>query len=325
MSYRALGLVRQRPACGLGSAVPTVFDAQGVLSQLTAQHLEQLNHALKSISANIQEDMKEVVIKAAAAQTGISIALSAIPVVGWAASAILGVVQSFSNDKYRKEAEAVMADASNDIAKMQSDSQIRILNKLGQVFSEEKGPAIQLLMQSVQTAPLEEGGMNGLGSLHGWGSGLAKSVKKLVDKAGIFKPFEAITKGLRKLHEEIEEGFQKGLDYFSGRVVKTEAREAADKLRKAAASRLADNEATVISLVDSPQYRQNLRVSIADELLKNPQIQQMIDDIGRLRTQAATAQPGQVTVPSVDVKTVPPGLPLAAGAGVALLAYLLMD
>lgn len=325
MSYRSLGLVRQRPARGLGSVVPTVFDARGVLSQLTAEHMAQLNQALKRVSDDVQEDMKEVVIHAAAVQTGISIALSAIPVVGWAASAILGIVQSFSNDKYRKEAEAVMADASNDIARMQSDSQVRILNKLGQAFSEEKGPAIQLLLQTVRTAPVEEGGMNGLGSLQGWGSGLAKSVKKLVDSAGIFKPFEAITKGLRKLHEEIEEGFQKGLDYVSGRVVKTEAREAADKLRKAAAKRLAENEATVLSLVDSPEYRQNLRVSIANALLENPQIQQMVDEIGRLRVQAATAHPGQVTVPTVDVQTVPTGLPLVAGAGAALLIYLLAD
>lgn len=289
--------------------------------------------AMSQIAASMEEDVKKEIMKTSAVQTGVSLALSAIPVAGWAAAAIFSVIASIGSSKYKREAQEIMADAESQVMRIQARSQKRINAMILRVFEEEKPGAIRLAVQG--TAPA--------GTLDGFGSFVKRTFNKVGDAfKDATRALERATEPVRDEARDISRSIEKEANRFEervqeevidpmvGRTVKLEAREARDEILHEARTKIAKHESNVRKLINSPAYRTNLRQEITKRLLQNPSIQKMIQDRQQIPQEVVTHQPrdrtsqGTTSMPEIpDDRTtrVARALPLAA-AGIAALVIL---
>lgn len=300
----------------LGQLIPEASGAS--FQQLEQQYVQAMKKAMEEISARLQDEMKKEMLKTAAVQTGISVALNVIPVAGWAASAIVSVALSISSGKYQREAEAIMADASEIVAREQAKSQARISAMLDEVFEQEKQAAIQLAI-SGRPLPATLDGL--LDFVKDAVSPIQKFMKEL--SRGTHSVIDELERFGGRIEDEVDrfgETIQEDvLDPISGRTVKIKAREGRERIIAEAKAKLREHENNLRELINSAAYRENLRVEIARTLRNNPAIQRLTRQ--RLEIEQQMRSPS--VVPSYDTGetgTAAKILPIAAAGIAALIA-----
>lgn len=110
-----------------------------------------------------------------------------------------------------------------------------------------------------------------------------------------------------------------GMDYISGHIVVTKAKEAARLLLEQARLKEMVNFAIIKSKLDNPDFRANLRMAMAQQMLNDPNIKQMLIATVQARQNIGQSlkQPEQVGIKKTNPKTkilVGGGLAAAAAA-----------
>lgn len=289
-----------------------VFVSQALIDRLANEQRQVLSAAVQDIAGKMGEEMQKEIIKATALQLGVTLALTAIPVVGIAASAIAGLVASIAGAQYQNSAKKILATTESDIAKMQADSDVRINNMLVAAFALEKKAAIELAMSGQALD-----GLNGLG---GWFSkvtgAISKAASDVVSEAGRFtsniaheadRVSSTVAQELERIGVQVRE---EAIDPITGKAIETKAKETREKLIKEAGIQLAAHEERVRLLMTSPAFRETLRIDLARRLREDPIVQGMINQIAQNIQQA---QQIQATVPAQGSS---PGVP-GPGSGAA--------
>jgi len=294
--------------------------------------LEQDLHAkmqvtMNEISKDMEDEVKDAAMETAAMQTGVSLALAAIPVVGWAASAIVSVAGAIGSGKYQREAEEIMSDAQSVVARLQAESQARISAMMTKVFNHERPHAIQLALSGV---PLSGFGSAFKSAVSKIGSELERFGRRIEKNTEFIRdPIKDFGRSIEKEADRFEDRVQKEvIDPLVGRTVKLEAREARERIINRAESKLKQHEDEVRELVRSPRYRANLRLELAKKLRSNPAIQKMVSDRLAIELEIASLQEGSDPLstpglPARDGSTKAMSkLPLVVAAGAAAWALL---
>lgn len=308
----------------------------GVARQLSAQHQAALQAAMHEAVGDFDKEFKKTMMKIAAAQTGVTVALAVIPVVGWALSLVAGVVQAFAGSRYRNEAKAILDKAGKDVQNMQAASEARIDAKLMQVISANESAAMNLAMDMIKgTAP-----MNGLGSLRrcpralplhefqglGLGKKLRRAAKKATGKVTsvVKKVHDEVvvrpTEQLIDLHKQAYKDAGRGIDYLSGRVAKQEARKKANEIKEKARISLEENEAKIMAELASPEFSANLRRVMATEIVNSDVVRAALSGASASPFSVSTASQASVDMPAVPKQNM---APLAIGAAAVAAALLL--
>lgn len=245
--------------------------------------------SIADILGRLQKDMKEAALKQAAISTGISIGLTAVPVLGWAAGAIYAVVQAVVSTKYQKEAQQVMADTERKAKEIVAGYELKLAQAQNRVFEEEQSAALQMAISCDLPAP-----MSGMGGWDPW-EDVKKAAKKVTVKTVIklavapsLVAATAVAKGIQSATDsktidrltdpiiKADRAVDKGIDTLSGK-------EGVLKAEQASAQILADVRRTMQEQYDlnmgemaKPEFRANLRLQIARNLRADPSVDALV-------------------------------------------------
>ena len=157
------------------------------------------------------------------------------------------------------------------------------------------------------------------------------TIEKAVDKtraairkygySGLF----AVTSGTfippsKEIMEKVSAWGKGAAEYMSGHIAVTKAKEVSRLVLEQAKLRIMAQYYISKKQLDDPEFRSHLRISIAQEILANPEIQKMLAGtvMARENLKQVLKQPEQAGLRSTKPKT---GLLLGGGAAAALAAY----
>lgn len=267
---------------------------------------------IEQVMERLQRDMKEQMIKQAAINASLSLTLLVIPVVGWAASAALAVVQGIVGTKYQKQAKEVLADIQVRAREITAEYQTKMQEAQNAVFEQEKPAGVQL---AVTCQPLN--GMGDLGfslksaikaaispSLYSYklaAKGVQSVAKRVSPSAG--KVVAKLTSPITKADKAVDDA----IDIASGRAAVEKAKEARTEILAKVRQQMEAQYQQALQNMMTPQFRANLRAQIAAALRADPNIAKMLGP--------------NCALPGVKASTsMPSGGKLASWAGVAAAA-----
>ncbi len=272
----------------------------------THSALSQQTSAAAGAQQTFKRDMMQAAIKVAAVQTGISIALMCVPIVGWALGIIYSVLQWFASKHVKRETTSIMNDLKVEID--QKNKQVQ-----RQVHTEEDRIANELL-PAAQALALSSAPLEGLGSLWTSVTGSVRTAAKQVSKAvvqvhkvpakfAVDQTMKAAAGAARTVgakgvaaqldrdrahvdhaveiaatHAEKDLGDPKEMDaelrrvagYVNGDEQIRAAKEGAAKVRAKVFAQLAAAKADTLAQMATDKYRQNLTLSMAKAIRGDP-------------------------------------------------------
>lgn len=98
---------------------------------------DDLESTIKKSSNELNDAVVTAVVKQAAFSVGIQIALMFVPVIGWAISGLISLVQMIVGKYYQKQMQAVIADAIDQIKLRGTASEQRLLAVGQEVYAQE--------------------------------------------------------------------------------------------------------------------------------------------------------------------------------------------
>jgi len=288
MTYVPITYRRPRLVVHLGDGPQQVPPAvtEAVLARLASEHSGQLKAALDAQVARMSEEMAKEISRVAAIQSSVTLAMSAVPVAGWAASAIAGAIQAISGSTYQREAEEIMADAKNQVDLLVAAGQKKIDSARVAAVNQEKQGAIDLILKG-GTGPVQGPFSNFVDTLRSFGRSFDEHV-------------------IRPIAQPIR-------SYVGGRIVKEEAIKARDDIVFTARGKVDKYVADSITTINSPNYRAALRIELAKALVEVPEIQQILTSSPGIQadTYNQISMPEQTTAQRL-------ALPIAAGAALII-------
>ena len=293
-----------------------------------------LGDDIASIMEQLARDMKEEAIKQAAINTGISIALSCVPIVGWAVGLVYSVVQALVGSSLQRQAEEEMANFQTEMSAVGAQWEAKVTAVQSAVFEQEKPAAIQLALSNQAL-----GGV-ALGNI--WedivDSQIFREISnplrviKQVMLEPIIKPVQLVTSTMARIAPD-EGGFanlfakvdnavdraeeiadkpvlllDRAIDTSTGLQQLQDVRDAINAARPKALAQMKQQAEELMGQIQSPAYRLNLQKVIAAAIRNSKSLQAVSNGI---------------TVPSASVST-SQGMQLLPAAGAAGAVLLLL-
>lgn len=291
------------------------------------------------VLAAAQDKIKKQIQVAAAANVATSIALTAIPVVGWVVGPLYGIITGITGSYYKNKAMEVLSSLTNKLERLGVEYQLRLQGVLDQVFEEVKPDAIQLAISNVALNGLG-GQVDGVGALgDSWfkkaidyafnpvthmkavvkvallpGKAISKGVTAIAPGSSIAKDLNRFDNRVDRDVDNAAEYSQNVLDSMSGGRSLEKAQEAAKKATSEFIAKMDEMYAIEVAKAKSPEYRASLIITIARFLRENPIQGQIL--AGGVTADNATQQDMQVAAKVLKPSNVLPGI---AAAGAVLL------
>lgn len=342
-------------------------EVESLIGQEMMKHLQAKTNAA---FAEVGKANQKSLITTTAIDTGISLALAAVPVVGWVASvvysAVMAVVRGITGGQLNREAKVIIHNAEKEATVLQNVFDAKIKKEQAKAIREETPAAIKLAIATLVRASQQEQGQAGLGFWAAFAAyaaanpqavramtaaqtqmaqaasaGAAQAAKVIktnwqqalqaaqagqqnfvrtweenqryleeqwglrekedddfFDKVGneIDDAIHKIGAGIESAMHKVGNALEDGADYVSGHVVVTKAKEAARQALETARVQQMINWSQAKKQLNSPAFRANLRRAIAQKILSNDKIRNMmIKTIAYRRT----AENLEKTTPSV--------------------------
>ena len=313
--------------------------------------------AVEKANKKLATDVKKVAMAAAAASIGLQIGLMFAGPIGWAASAVISLVQYFTGKRYEKMTKDEIANASVAIKDYAEKARGDVQVASDKAYQEEL-PAGQALAVSGQPLEgLDNWLTDGLKKVRHAATVTVKKVMPVVAKVYV-TPYRVVGKvgtkavgsaagavGLTGVKKSLysaaktidnvgakAEGIiadpESGVNLLTGRATYLEAKEKAKELKAKAFAMIDHEKDSAIAAMTAPAYRQKVRIEIAKSLRGSTNL----DELRALSAQAAAQQADQqrqlelarqavasmVPDPSIPPVAVPSNQPaLLLGGGVA--------
>lgn len=133
--------------------------------------LDELSYRMGKIMRSFGRDVQKGMITTAAVDTGVSIGLMCIPVVGWIASAIysivMAVVRGLTGPALQREAQMIIANAQQEAAAMETIFDAKLRDTQAQIIREETPAAVKLALSIAlgDNVPVAGAPAEGLGNI----------------------------------------------------------------------------------------------------------------------------------------------------------------
>lgn len=257
--------------------------AAPVLSQISAQIEQQVNEVIRQRIEAMTAQMREQLIQGSLIKTGVSIALSAIPVVGQVLGALQKVLAGLTGGKYQVHAEGIIKKAVADVKREQAQSEARIAQRVKVVMQAERAPAVREAIRVAVELGQQAAASPGAGGLGAWSTGdLMRDLRKAGDNISKISTGDMV-RAARKWAKDMGEAFSKlgaslrdaGThfadfirNYALGKISVIEARKAADRLRRESHIKILEAEKKILADLNKPEFRVYLRQTLAKYLLE---------------------------------------------------------
>jgi ABC-type transporter MlaC component len=230
------------------------------LEQQAADQAAAAEQRMKAIEKRLAKEVKREMIKTAAAQASISIALAFVPIVGPLLSLAASVLFAADARKYKKQMEAE-AKKAEDTLRAEAEKMGRDLEDASLVIFREEMPVVhaQLVAEATGTAPPSVEGFLGLGR------SLRKSVKRVT---------KDVKRTVSKVEDEVKRVGAQAQDQFDtirGKAGVEALRKRLAEMVAQARKDMAEQKATALALIGTPEHRQKVREQIRMELLSDPE------------------------------------------------------
>ncbi len=280
---------------------------------------------INAILDKMKKEMKDLALKQAAASTAIAIGLNAIPVLGTAASVIYSAVQTVVGVQNQKEMQEVVADTNNQAKLIVADYQLKTEAAQNAVFDQEMvaGTTIAMACQGMQ-------------GLDGWISDQyhkithalkPKTIIKvltlapiapLVLAAPLLKKTGSIGEKIAAPIDRVENAVDKSLNVLSGEQAVIEAKKARTKVLAKVRADMEAQYQTALANMNSPEFRAELRKTIATKVISDPSVAQLVRSRCGLDQNAPL--PGASVIASMP-SGVKGGVFAAAGVTAAIVVF----
>jgi hypothetical protein len=303
---------------------------------------------IQDVLTKLKKDMRKIIMEQAAMSTAISIGLSMIPVAGWAASAVYSVVQAIVGAQNKREMQAVMADTELKANQIIADYQQKDQTAQNDAFVQEQDAATEMaltcqpLPATVQgttsapqtVVPSPTPAVNGLGTLgFSWAHVFnpvfqlreaTAAVRKVIVK--IAPP--AVAKVLKRVDAEAAR-VSKQIDYatevLSGQAAVEKAEKARAEILSRVSSMMEEQYQASVKNMASPEFRFNLRITIAKNLRADPNFAALLNArCGMMLAAGDGVSTSGQALPGYTLNTNVPkpltAIPLIAGAAAVALA-----
>jgi hypothetical protein len=310
---------------------------------------------IQDILDRLKKDMRKLIMEQAAMSTAISIGLAIIPVVGWAASAIYSVVQAIVGSGYKREMEEVMADTQVKADQIVAEYQQKVQTAQNDAFVQEQDASVQMALTCEElpatitgktdapqaVVPTTTKALNGLGTLgFSWehvfnpiwqiseATNAIRQVIVQIAPPAVARVLERADAELQRESKQVEEGIR----VLSGKAAVEKAEAARTEILAHVRSMMEEQYQASIKNMATPEFRYNLRITIAKNLRADPNFAALVN----ARCQALTANQAQVasgnaisttgqplpgyTLPPTAVPQPLTAVPLIAGAAVVAFA-----
>ncbi len=317
------------------------------------QHIEAqypLNTAavqalVNAIQGALTKEIKKQAMEQAAVSAGMSAAAIVcmyIPVLGWAAAAIIAVIQGglqITNGYYRNQSATIQNNTLIYLRTLAAEYEAKLLAYQGQIVEQEAPNAYALAVSGAS--------LHGLGA---WQSNLARDMRRAVTATAIAaKPVahlqhvtiqsisaqimrvpvpvvanaaRAIAQGEGDAYARMQEDMKKVDDFIqvgTGEALLKKTQEACDQVRKTAESEFARQYQIAVANSNAPEFRDALRNGLAAIFRTDPSINSIM---GQIVAAASSGQSANMTFAPQQPKTLQ-AIPMVA-TGIAAAAALLV-
>jgi hypothetical protein len=283
--------------------------------------LGAMGDAVQDVLDTMTKDVKQKLIQSAAINAAITISLNAIPIVGTAMSLVYAGVQAIVGSKYQRESQQMMGDFQDEMKRTQASYQAKI-DAAANAAMQQEAPAAQQL--ALSNLPLQ--GLDGMGDIWSKAKDVimapVKEAQRVLHKvlpSGVIYTVNTVTKPIEQQIHRAEDAAFDARDTLTGRSAKTEVEESIDKARKIAVAQFEATTKTAIAEINSPAYRQQLRINIAKQIRADPSVAAMLNRMPAGGTPQLTTPGTDVAEPAKGISLVPMG---AAAAAVLAFGFL---
>ena len=283
--------------------------------------LGDLGDAVQDVLDKMSDDVKKELIKSAAVNAAIAISLNALPIVGWALSLVYAGVQAIVGSKYQRESEALIGDFQNEMKATQAQFQAKIDAAANEAMRQEAPAAQQLALSNL---PLE--GLGEFGDI--WSDAKdvimrpvkeAQRIVKQVVGSPVYNTVQKVVgKPLEQVANKVEDAAFDARDTLTGRSAKEDVEKAIDKARGIAVGQMSEAANKAIAEINSPAYRQQLRINMAKQIRADPAVAAMLNQI-KPGTPTISTPGTNVSEPAKGISLLPMG---AAAAAVVAFGFL---
>lgn len=354
MSYRNVRGDGSLQLAGMGDA--PITDTRIIVDQVLASRgfdANALQAVVTKVMSKYDETIKKQAMERAAVSVGLTVAeivLAYVPVVGWVIDVVLIVVQAalqITVSYYKNLSNQLIAATTNELKTQGAKYEAALAQLKDQVIAQESSAATALALSGV-SIPTGQGALQGLGA---WQANLARDLKRAVTATAIaadpvikahHDAFQAINDIVAKIpvpavqnlaqklnaneadfYSDYKTAEQKVNDFIevgTGEAQYKKAQEAAARAKTQALAEFARQYQVVSANIQAPQFREQLRYSLATWIRTNP-------DIMSMATMPLTAPPDSYTGPSLltnDPSKALQAIPaVGAAAGAAALLFIL--
>jgi hypothetical protein len=252
-----------------------------------------------AIMSKLTGQMKQLAMEQAAINTAISISLAVIPVVGWAVDIVFSVASALMGNYYSNQVKTLIANFQNELTLDGAQYQQQIQQAQNAAVTAETPAGIQLALsgQVTATSSTPPAGTAGLGKwediiakiAHFLGNPLQQlhpllrighvvftDVNDVAARSGV-PAIASLANSLNHSGDTIyndtlraQAAISQVISQSTGQAQVQKVQDAITQARAAALSQFQTQTATAIDNINSPPYRAQLRITIAQQVLKDP-------------------------------------------------------
>lgn len=355
MSYVPVNTRGGAPRRGLVPSLAGLGDASGIppyviaiIQQIEAQYplnTDAVQALVNAIQNRLTAELKKQAVEKASVAAGMSavaIVCAYIPILGWAADAIIAVIQvglQITNGYYKNEAAKLQNATLNYLRTLAAEYEAKLLAYQGQIVEQEAPNAYQLAVSGAT--------LHGLGA---WQANLARDMRRAVTATAIAaKPIEHLTHVMiqgstatlmrvpvpvvqsvaRSVSNAENNSYaylqsaQKKVDDFiqvgTGEAELKKTQEACDRVRKVAEAEFERQYQIALANSNLPQFREALRNGLAAIFRTDPSINSILSQVVAA---AASGQSANMTFAPQQPSKALQAVPMVA-TGIAAAAALL--
>jgi hypothetical protein len=271
---------------------------------------------MKKIEKDMESALKKEMIKTAASQANITIALAFIPYVGAILSLVASAIFAADAKKYKGLMEKAAKAAENDLKAYASAMEDR-LSAAGAVIFEEEMPVVHAELVNLAIGnPVQREGFDGIG----FGKKLKKAVKKI--KKEIERPVkrahDAIERDAKRFGREAQASF----DVIRGKAGYVELKNRLAQMVTQAKADMNEQEKTAMQIIGTDEHRASIRTQIRIHLTSDPEYTASLAELQAAARQSPAAA-STAAARAAARQTGNTGTLMLVG-GAALAAFMLM-
>jgi hypothetical protein len=345
--------ILRREVSGLGQSPPAAPNFTAAAA--TAASAENIQTSINptaagqdvaSIMAKLTKQMRDLALEQAAINTSMSIAFNFIPIVGQAVSALLSILTAILGSYYSDQCKTAVTNFTNSMQLMAATYNAQVTAAQDAAVQAQLPGAIQLTLSGKVPPPPPATGTNGLG--HTWEDTLSSVVHWLANPLKMLHPVlrlnhEVITDlndvlakskvpalvslagELQKANSTLYQDTVKGqaaidqlIDISTGQAALTKTQEAIAQATAQCTAEFQSQTAIAIANINSPTFLAALQFTIAQALLQDPSVSDLVASQGKLFSPSGLPTIPGATTPSKWLLALPA---VGAVAGVLAIAH----